>query len=125
DDQDQPDVGATVARKFCGEPNVIAVIGNLASTVTGDTQPLYHNCGVAQITPSSSRDDLTTHGYSQFFRATARNSEQATDAAVYIQHHLPQIKRIAAVDANDSTTVSLATIFGAEAARRGAKVIDH
>jgi branched-chain amino acid transport system substrate-binding protein len=111
DDQEKPEVGATLARKFCGDEGTIAAIGNLASSVTLGTQPVFDGCGMAQITPTASADELTDKGYERFFRTTATNSAEAAGGAAYLKSHLPDATSTATIDANDSTTVGLATAF--------------
>lgn len=125
DDQEKPEVGATLARKFCGEDDVVGAIGDLASSVTLGTQPVYNGCGLTQITPTSSIDELTDKGYENFFRTTPNNSAEAAGGASYLSAHLPEAKSAVTIDANDSTTVGLAEAFATAFEEDGGSVTAH
>jgi len=111
DDQEKPEIGGTVARKFCETKGLIGVVGDLASSVTLGTQAVYNGCDLVQVTPSASNDTLTHKGYHNFFRTTAVNSDQATKSVAYITKNLPNVKKVATIDGNDATTSQIANQF--------------
>lgn len=122
DDQSQPELAASLARKMCGDSRVVGVIANLESTVTLASQPVYNRCGLLQIAPSSTNDDLTTKGYDNFFMIAARDSEQIKQTVAWITRKEPTVKSVVTVDANDASTTGAATKFAALAAEKGLKV---
>lgn len=125
DDQEKPEVASTVARKFCATSNMIGVVGNLASSINLSTQVVYSECGLAQISPSSSNDVLTTRGYKTFFRTEAPNAFQSAKGADFVAS-LPKIKNIAVIDTNDATTKAQAKLFIDEIKKKpGLAVVAH
>jgi len=122
DDQEKPAVGATVARLFCDQKNIIGVVGDFASTVTSNSQVVYNGCGLAQVTVSS-RDDLTAHGFKNFFRTSAINSDASAKAASYVAKNLPQIHNIATINTNDATSVEQTKLFADDAKQLGLSVV--
>lgn len=125
DDQEKPEVGATVARKFCSTTGMIGVVGDLASSVTLGTQVVYNGCDLVQITPSASNDTLTHKGYKNFFRTTAVNSDQATKAVDFIAKNLPNVKKVATVDGNDATTAQIANQFKSAGESKGMQTVSQ
>lgn len=122
DDQEKPEVGVTVARKFCSESAVIGVVGDLASTVTGSTQTIYNGCDLVQVTPTSSLDSLSSKGYKNFFRTTALNKDYGGQTVKYVAS-IPNVKTVVSIDDNESTTIGLSNTFSTGAQALGLKVL--
>jgi branched-chain amino acid transport system substrate-binding protein len=126
DDQDKPEIGATVARKFCGDKSINAVIGHFASIVSLGTEAIYARCGpMTEISPSSSNDTLTQKGFKNFYRLSATNSEQSLLGAGWIKKRLPAVKTIVTIDANDVTTVQIANQFKAATKAKGISTLSQ
>jgi branched-chain amino acid transport system substrate-binding protein len=89
---------------------MIGVVGNLASSINLSTQVVYSECGMTQISPSSSNDVLTTRGYKTFLRTEPPNAFQSAKGADFVAS-LPQVKRVAVIDTNDATTKAQAQLF--------------
>jgi branched-chain amino acid transport system substrate-binding protein len=120
DDQEKPEIGTAVARKFCGDQSISAVVGHFASIVSLGAAPIYSRCGpMAMVAPTSSNDLLSQKGYVSFFRICGRNSQQAERSAIWVAKNLPDVKRVATIDANDATTRPLAQKFGDVFAQQG------
>lgn len=119
DDVDKPATAVTVATKFCQNSSMIAAIANGASVTTLATQSLYSECGMPQLVPSASNDTLTQKGFKNFFRVTAKNSDEASHGAAWIVKNLPNVKNIGTIDANDATTAGIANEFVADAKTKG------
>jgi branched-chain amino acid transport system substrate-binding protein len=122
DDQMQPAVAASVARKFCGDKNVIGSISQFASSVTLASQPIYNRCGMAQISPTASNDTLTTKGYDNYFRVTAKNVDTVIQSLEWVQANWPDVKTVATVDTNDSSTRNASSQFAERAEGAGLSV---
>ncbi len=124
DDQSSPSVGASLARKFCGDTSTIAAVANYASSITLNAQPVYNGCGMTQIVPTASNDTLTTKGFKNFFRVTAKNSDETIGAVNWIKANRPAVKTVATIDANDASTADTATQFADQAKKAGLSVAD-
>jgi branched-chain amino acid transport system substrate-binding protein len=124
DDQSSPSVGASLARKFCGDSATIAAVANYASSITLNAQPVYNGCGLTQIVPTASNDTLTTKGYKNFFRVTAKNSDATVGSVKWITANRPNVKTVATIDANDASTADTATQFVDQAKKAGLAVAD-
>ena len=124
DDQSSPSVGASLARKFCGNTSTVAAIADYASSITLNVQPIYNRCGMTQTVPTASNDALTTGGFDNFFRTTAKNSDEVVGAIDWIKANKPAVKTVATIDANDASTASIAAQFVSEAKKKGLSVVD-
>lgn len=125
DDVEKPETAAALARKFCGDNNVKAVLGDYASTVVLAAQPVYNGCGMAQIAVTASNDTLTQKGLTNFFRTTAKNSDIVTAAIAYWKKNLPQIKNVATIDGNNASTINVSDQVVAQAKAAGYNVTDQ
>lgn len=124
DDQSSPAVAASLARKFCGDSSTVAAIADYASSLTLNAQPVYNSCGMTQIVPTASNDTLTTKGFKNFFRVTAKNSEATVGSVKWIKANLPNVKSVATIDANDASTADTAKQFADQAKNAGLTVTD-
>lgn len=124
DDQSSPSVGASLARKFCGDTGTVAAIANYASSITLNAQPVYNGCDMTQIVPTASNDTLTTKGFKNFFRVTAKNSDATVGSVKWITANRPNVKTVATIDANDASTADTATQFADQAKKANLNVAD-
>jgi branched-chain amino acid transport system substrate-binding protein len=124
DDQSSPSVGASLARKFCGANSTVAAVANYASSITLNAQPVYNGCGLTQIVPTASNDTLTTKGFKNFFRVTAKNSDATVGSVNWVKANWPEVKTVATIDANDASTADTATQFSDQAKKAGMTVAD-
>jgi branched-chain amino acid transport system substrate-binding protein len=124
DDQSSPSVGASLARKFCGNTETVAAIADYASSITLNAQPVYNGCGMTQIVPTASNDTLTTKGFKNFFRVTAKNSDATVGSVKWITANRPNVKSVATIDANDASTADIATQFADQSKKAGLNVVD-
>lgn len=125
DDAEKPETGAAVARKFCGDPNVMAVLGDYASTVVLAAQPIYSACGLAQIAVTASNDTLTQKGFKNFFRTTAKNSDEVLAALAYIKQNLTNVKNIATFDGNNASTINVSDQVVSSGKAQGFNITDQ
>lgn len=84
DDQGSPDQSPTAATKLIQDSSVVAVIGPAFSGATRSAEPLYSAAGLASISPSATAADLTSHGWTNFFRVVANDNIQASADATYM-----------------------------------------
>lgn len=81
DDRADPKDANNVAQRLAADPTVVAVVGHLNSGCSIPASKIYHDHGMAMITPVSTSDKLTEQGYENVFRICIRNSDQGPAAA--------------------------------------------
>ena len=84
DDKMDPAESSIVAQSLV-DAGVVAVIGALTSGSTNAAGPIYNQAGVIEITPSATRADLVTKGWSMFFRTCVGDNFQGAELAKWIQ----------------------------------------
>jgi len=104
DDQDKPEVGTTVARKLCGDTDVIGVVGDFASSVNLSTDPVYEDCGLVHVSPTSSNNILTEKGFTTFFRTSSKNSNEVEGSIIWIRKNWTDVKTLSTIDSNEAST---------------------
>ena len=67
DDEANPQKGEAVARALCAQPDLLGVVGHLNSDVTIAASIVYHDCGLAMITPIASNPAVTDRVLSNVF----------------------------------------------------------
>lgn len=75
DDKSDPKEGASIANKFAGDSELVAVVGHYNSSVTLAAIPILEKAGITQISPGSSSPKIT--GFSKYLFRT-----QPTDRLV-------------------------------------------
>ncbi len=135
DDLSRPDGGAQAAGALAADRSVIGVVGPLSSTVAMIALPTLDAAGIAVVSPSNSRPELTgaasstpstpstprTRPYRTYFRLSGTDVLAARYAAEYAVRVMGR-SRIAVVDGGPDFGTSLAERFAAEASRLGATV---
>jgi branched-chain amino acid transport system substrate-binding protein len=84
DDEINADVGRVVAEQLTADPDIYVVIGPAGSQVCESTQPVFEEAGLAHITPSCTRTDLTQPGTSTFFRPIPTDADQSSTIAAHM-----------------------------------------
>lgn len=98
DDKANADAGKKVASELVVE-KVSAVVGHKDSGVSDAAAPIYEAAGIVQISPTSSRPDLTTKGLDNFLRTCPNDSFQGPYLADYVVNKLGK-KKIAIINGN-------------------------
>jgi branched-chain amino acid transport system substrate-binding protein len=121
DDAGSPDQAPTAATKLIQDPNVVAVIGPAFSGATRAAEPLFQSAGLASISPSATAADLTTHGWTNFFRVVANDNIQAAADAQFMAK---KIKPTSVYVVNDASAYGapLASAFATDIQQAGIKV---
>lgn len=84
DDQSSPSRGLQVAKEILANKAIIGVIGANNSSVSNVLGEAFASERLAIISPNSTNDALTQHGWTHFNRVGAPNSAQIGAAASYI-----------------------------------------
>ena len=116
DDEGNPQKGTVVAQKIV-DAQVAGVIGHLNSGTTIPASKIYHDAGVAQISPSATNVDYTNQGYETAFRVMANDAQQGKVLGEYAVNTL-NAKKIAVIDDRSAYGKGLADQF--ELAVKGA-----
>jgi len=98
DDKANADAGKLAATELVHE-KVVAVIGHKDSGVSAAAAPIYKAAGLLQISPTSSRPDLTAQGLDNFLRTCPNDAYQGPVIADYVVNKLGK-KKIAIVNGN-------------------------
>ena len=75
DDQADPKQGTIVAQKLV-DAKVAGVVGHLNSGTTIPASKIYHDAGIAQISPSATNVTYTHQGFKTAFRVMANDAQQ-------------------------------------------------
>lgn len=85
DTEINPDTGRIVAERVAADADIVGVVGPAGSQVCESVMPVFEEAGLAYITPSCTRTDLTQPGSPVFFRPIPTDADQsATDAAYMV-----------------------------------------
>jgi branched-chain amino acid transport system substrate-binding protein len=92
DDEGKADVGKNGATKLAGDDKVVGVVGNLNSSVSQQTQPVFAAANIAQISPANTGPSLTrgadpnapARPYKTYFRTCTTDIAQGGFAAQFL-----------------------------------------
>jgi branched-chain amino acid transport system substrate-binding protein len=96
DDAGDPKQGTTVAQKLV-DAKVAGVIGHLNSGTTIPASKIYHDAGIAQISPSATNPKYTQQGFKTAFRVVANDGQLGGTLGRYAVKELKG-KAIAIID---------------------------
>ncbi len=90
DDEAKPDVGKNGATKLAADDQVVGVVGNLNSSVSQQTQPVFSAANIVQVSPANTNPTLTrgadgnTRTYKTYFRTCTTDITQGAFAAKFL-----------------------------------------
>lgn len=84
DDQADPKVGVSVARKMILEEDILAVVGHLNSGVAIPSSEVYAEKNLAMVSPANTAVDVTERGLKNVTRICARDDGQGPAGAEYM-----------------------------------------
>jgi branched-chain amino acid transport system substrate-binding protein len=128
DDQAQSGPGQNAATKLAGDETVVGVVGNLNSSVSQVTQPIFAKAGVVQVSPANTNPSLTVDSsgkrvYPTYFRTCTTDAVQGPFAAQYLIGE--GIKKVATVNDKKTYGQGLVTAFEAEFKKDGGTIVSH
>lgn len=85
DTQGDPAVATPFANQIAGDNSFLGVIGGHFSGESDATMPIYQAGGLAMVSPSATRADLTQKGNKSFFRVVGHDGTQAGAVATYMK----------------------------------------
>jgi branched-chain amino acid transport system substrate-binding protein len=120
-DADDTGTGAgspPAARKLIGDAGVVAVVGPSFSGASNAAGPLWKQAGLLAVTPSATLPDLTSHGFTTFWRAVATDNAQGPPDAKYLDD-VVHAKKIFVIDDTSDYGKGLADAFKRQYASEG------
>jgi branched-chain amino acid transport system substrate-binding protein len=130
DDEGKPDVGKNAATAFAGEPDVAGVVGNLNSSVSQSTQPVFSTAKIVQVSPANTGPSLTrgkdwsaapVRTYPTYFRTVATDAVQGPYAARYL-FQKAGIKKVATIHDKKTYGQGLVAAFTEEYKKLGGTI---
>ncbi len=130
DDQGQADVGKNAATKLAADNDVIGVVGNLNSSVSQQTQPIFQAARITQVSPANTNPTLTKGAdpanpkrpYDTFFRTCTTDAVQGPFAAQYLISK--GIKSVATIHDKKAYGQGLVEAFTTEFKKDGGTITD-
>ncbi|MFL6238167.1 MAG: branched-chain amino acid ABC transporter substrate-binding protein [Actinomycetes bacterium] len=110
DDLGSGDGGPPAAQKLIGNSNVVAVVGPSFSGASNSTGKLYKAANMLVVTPSATLPDITSHGFTTYYRAVADDNAQGPPDAKYLVNKVGA-KKIYVVDDTTDYGKGLARAF--------------
>jgi branched-chain amino acid transport system substrate-binding protein len=121
DDQADPKQGTIVAQKLV-DAKVAGVVGHLNSGTTIPASKIYHDAGIAQISPSATNVTYTNQGFKTAFRVIANDAQQGKVLGEFAVGKLGA-KNIAIIDDRSAYGQGLADEFEKAATAAGATIL--
>lgn len=127
-----PQTGANNMTKIVGEPDVIAVVGPLNSSVAKAQIPISNEAGLLQCSPANTNPDLTKGAPAaelrtkpnNYIRVVTTDDVQGPAASQYIFDVLGK-KSVYIIDDTETFGKGVADAFEADFVSRGGKVVKH
>ena len=84
DSQGSPDQAPPLAQTLAQNQDLIAVVGPYFSGETDVSGPTFEEAGIPFFCPSCTNPDLSSNGWTGFFRLVGTDAQQGEEAARYI-----------------------------------------
>ena len=129
DDEAKADVGKNAATKLAADDQVVGVVGDLNSSVSQQTQPIFAAANITQVSPANTNPTLTIgadaaapkRAYKTYFRTCTTDAVQGPFAAQYL---LAQgIKNVATIHDKKAYGQGLVAAFTTEFTKGGGTVV--
>lgn len=121
DDQADPRVATTVAKKFVDD-QVNVIIGHLNSGTTIPASRIYNDAGIVEVSPSATNPKYTQQGYAGAFRVMANDVQQGKVLGEFAVKDM-QAKKIAIIDDRSAYGQGLADEFEKAVKAHGGSVV--
>jgi branched-chain amino acid transport system substrate-binding protein len=107
DSQLSASLARTIGRRFVSNRNILAVVGGSTSQSVVSSAGLFERVGLASVSGSATRVDLTNGQFGTFFRVVPHDGIQAPNMVEYIVRGL-RADNVVVIDSQDDYSVPLA-----------------
>lgn len=122
DDQSKPEEAANAVTKLISQNNVIALLGEVASSRTLAAAPIAQQNGVPMVTPSSTNPRVTQIG-DYIFRVCFLDSFQGLATANFVTQELKLTRGAILRDVKNDYSVGLAQFFAESFRKNGGRIV--
>lgn len=88
DDQATPDTGVANASQITSDPAVLCMVGHLNSGVMIPSMEVYHNAGLAAVSPANTNPTITERGYVEINRIVGRDDVQGVVGETFAREEM-------------------------------------
>lgn len=120
DDQDDFGVAVEVAKQIVADPDVLCLVGPSTSRILNQVKEIYHQAGLAFISPSATAAFVADSGYLEVNRVVGRHDSQGVVGAQFAKAQ--GFSRVFVISQSDDYGKFIAFHFGNEASRLGMTV---
>lgn len=121
DDIGAPEQGATAAQRLVDDSGVVAVVGPMFSGATKAAEPTFSQANLLSVSPSATNPQLTSLGFSTFYRVIATDAVQGAGAADYLAKTL-KAKKVYSLDDKSEYGTGLSSAIEKELKADGSTV---
>lgn len=121
DDQNDFSVAVDVAKQIVADPEILCVVGPFTSRVLNQVKEIYHQAGLAFVSPSTTAAFATGSGYPEVNRLVGRNDGEGPVGAQFAQ--VQGLSRVFIISQNTDPAKFIARNFRNEASRLGVTVV--
>jgi len=122
DDVGSPDQAPAAAQKLVDNKDVIAVVGPMFSGATKASEQFFSDANLLSVSPSATNPQLTSLGFTTFYRVIPTDDVQGKAAADYISKALKPAKVFSVDDASEYGT-GLSKVIEAELKANGTALV--
>ena len=121
DDQALPDTGVANAKRIVSDPAILAIVGHFNSGVQIPSSEVYHDSGLANVSPANTNPKVTTRGYLEVSRIVGRDDVQGVVGADFALGH--KVKSVFVIHDKTAYGQGIAEFFKQRAQEKGLKVL--
>lgn len=121
DDQSDFGVAASVAKKIVADSEILCVVGPFTSRVLNQVKEIYHQAGLAFVSPSATAAFAAASGYPEVNRVLGRNDGEGAAGAQFAQAR--GFSRVFIISENSDIGRFIAKNFKNEVSRLGVTVV--
>ena len=122
DDEANPDVGVATAQDIVSDPEILCVVGPMLSSIAIPASEVYHQAGLAMVSPSVTRPGVTASGYLEVNRVVGTDAVQGAVGAQFAQS--AGVESIVVLHDDSAYGQGVAGIFAQNAAELGLTIVD-
>jgi branched-chain amino acid transport system substrate-binding protein len=123
DDQDDVGIAVAVAKEIVADPDVLCGVGPYTSRVINQVKEIYHQAGLAFVSPSATGAYATASSYLEVNRVLGRHDGQGLAGAQFAKEQ--GILRVFVISQSGNYTEFSAYHFRNEASRMGIEVVGN